>query len=82
MPNGPACGPQGIGPARKGDWKLIKFWEGHHEFYDLAEDLGESKDLSKQHPDKAAALDFLLVQRLKETGARLPKPNPEFREKP
>ena len=35
---------------RSGDWKLIHFYEtGHHELYNLAEDPGETIDLSESH---------------------------------
>jgi arylsulfatase A-like enzyme len=71
-----APGPYSI--IRKGDWKLIKFWEGIHELYNLADDLGETNNLAAAEPDKVKELDALLVERLKATGAKLPKPNPEF----
>jgi arylsulfatase A len=63
---------------RKGDWKLIKFWSGSHELYNLADDLGEQNDLSKEMPEKASALDALLVKRLEASQAKLPRANPEF----
>ncbi|MEM7013494.1 MAG: sulfatase [Verrucomicrobiota bacterium] len=71
-----APGPYSI--IRKGDHKLIKFWEGIYELYDLKNDLGESKNLAESMPEKVKELDALLVERLKADGARLPKPNPEF----
>ncbi|HUT34355.1 MAG TPA: sulfatase, partial [Planctomycetota bacterium] len=42
---------------RKGDLKLIEFFEDNHvELYDLKDDLGESKDLAAAQPDKAKEL--------------------------
>lgn len=64
---------------RKGDWKLIKFWEGIHELYDLENDLGETTNLAAEMPDKVGELETLLLQRLEETEAKLPRPNPDFK---
>ncbi len=64
---------------RRGDLKLIKFWEGIHELYDLSSDLGESKNLAGSMPDEVRELDRLLVERLKAIDAWLPKPNPDYR---
>ena len=41
-----APGPYSI--VRHGDWKLIKWYEGPKELYNLKNDLGEAKDLSKR----------------------------------
>ena len=48
----------GVGAGvRDGDWKLLEFFEdGHYELYNLAEDLSETKDLSKEMPEKVAEL--------------------------
>tara|TARA_R110000850_G_scaffold17330_9_gene53505 strand:+ start:2150 stop:3598 length:1449 start_codon:yes stop_codon:yes gene_type:complete len=71
-----APGPYSI--IRKGDWKLIKFWEGIFELYNLKDDLSEEVNLAERNPEKVKALDALLLKRLDETNARLPIPNPEF----
>ena len=45
------------GAIRKGNFKLIeKFSTGEVELYDLSTDLGETKDLSKQLPEKTREL--------------------------
>jgi len=75
-----APGPYSI--IREGDMKLIKFWEGEMELYDLKADLGEATNLAESQPDKVKELDAKLVKRLKADGARLPIPNPEFAVKP
>ncbi|NNE93236.1 MAG: sulfatase [Verrucomicrobiales bacterium] len=71
-----APGPYSI--IRKGDYKLIKFWEGIFELYDLKNDLGESQNLADEMPDKVKELDDMLLKRLEEQQAKLPKPNPDF----
>jgi arylsulfatase A-like enzyme len=71
-----APGPYSI--LRKGDWKLIKFWEGIHELYDLGKDPSESANLAGEMPDKVKELDGILIERLKATEAKLPRENPAF----
>ena len=58
---------------RKGDWKLIKRYEGTaYELFNLREDIGEKIDLAEKMPEKVEELDGLLNDWLKETGAKLP----------
>lgn len=67
---------------RKGDWKLIRLFHqgegGNHayELYNLADDIGESKNLAAQMPTKVEGMDRLLDAFLLKTKAVLPKPNP------
>ncbi len=62
---------------RRGEWKLIKRYEGpSYELFDLARDLGEKYDLSREHPEKVRELASLLDDWLKRTGAKLPKEHP------
>ena len=63
---------------RKGNYKLIKFWAGESELYDLSKDLGEKNNLAAGMAEKVKELDTLLLKRLKETGAKLPRKNPDF----
>jgi len=64
---------------RKGDWKLIKRYEGRkYELYNLKDDLSEQHDLSDRMPQKVERLDKELAVWLKDTGAKLPKPNPDY----
>jgi arylsulfatase A-like enzyme len=64
---------------RAGDWKLIKRYEGRtFELFDLAADLGETTDLSEERPDKVAELDARLRAWLLDTGARMPRENPDY----
>jgi len=78
----PHYGNQGGEPSsiiRSGDWKLIHYWEdGHNELYNLATDVGERHDLSAGEIERTAQLWKELQAWLKETGARIPQPNPDY----
>jgi arylsulfatase A len=61
-------------------WKLIKRYEGpSYELFHIAEDIGETRELSAERPEKAKELNGLLEAWLKETGAKLPRPNPDYK---
>ena len=64
---------------REGDWKLLRFFEdGHEELYNLRRDVGEQQDLSARESATAQRLSAHLTAWLKQTGARLPTPNPKY----
>ncbi len=64
---------------RKGDWKLIKHYVGpRFEMFNLKEDLSEKNNLAESHPEKLKELHEDLQAWLKETNAKMPKPNPKF----
>ncbi len=64
---------------RQGDWKLIEFFEdGALELYNLANDIGESKNLAARHPDRAKALHAALKSWRKEVQAQMPQMNPAY----
>ena len=63
---------------RSGDWKLIRWYHGINELYNLADDLGEKNDLSEKIPEKVSELDAKLTAELKRVGAKLPRPNPNY----
>ena len=64
---------------RKGDWKLIKRYEGQtFELYNLKEDLSEKSDLSEERPEKVKELEVELNAWLKDTQAKLPRENPDY----
>ena len=45
------------GAIRMGDWKLTERYEdGRVHLFNLADDLGERKDLAEKHPDRVAAM--------------------------
>jgi arylsulfatase A len=64
---------------RSGDFRLVHFYEdGRDELYDLANDVGETKDLAATEPVRAKALRSRLDAWLKTVDAQLPSPNPAF----
>ena len=69
---------------RAGDWKLIYRWESHvrspeiRELYHLGEDIGETRNLADEHPDKVAELEALVERFIADTGAAAPLPNPAW----
>jgi len=79
----PHYGNQGGEPSsiiRSGDWKLIHYWEdGHNELYNLVADIGEQHDLAARETKRAADLWLQLQAWLKETGAKIPQPNPDYK---
>ncbi len=70
------------GAVRSGDWKLIEFFEdGRSELYNLADDPGERKDLSREHPEKAAELRERLHAWRASVHAPMPARKPDARPK-
>ena len=69
-----ASGP-GIWPftsIRRGDWKLIYFHAGRRfELYDLADDIGETRDLAGEMPGMVAELAGVMDAWIDATGAQL-----------
>jgi arylsulfatase A-like enzyme len=64
---------------REGNWKLIKRYEGKpFELFNLKSDISEENDLSEIYPTKTRRLDAKLRRWLRLTGAKLPKPNPDY----
>jgi len=63
---------------RDGDWRLVEFFEdGRVELFNLAEDVGETKNVAAAHPDITNRLLKQLAAWRKEVGAQLPSPNPD-----
>ena len=79
----PHYGNQGGTPGssvRSGDYKLIEFFEdGRLELYNLREDIGEDRDLSKEKPDLTAKLKEMLIAWRESVEAKIPAPNPDFK---
>ena len=69
------------GAVRRGDWKLIEWYEDNRlELYNLKEDIGEQNNLVKEHPEKTKKLQTLLHKWRKEVDAQMPGPNPDDQE--
>lgn len=71
------------GAIRKGDWKLIEWFEsGRQELYNLRTDLSESHNLIEQHPEIATDLMHRMTNWRKQVAAPVPTtPNPRYQEK-
>ena len=78
----PHYGNQGGEPSsiiRRGDWKLIHYYEdGRNELYNLKNDLEETQDVSSGNPEIAKQMFDQLMAYLKEVGARFPKKDPDY----
>lgn len=67
-----------VSAVRAGDWKLLQYYEDEHvELYNLADDLGETTDLSAEMPDRTATLLRRLVAWRDSVWAQLPTLNTE-----
>ena len=66
---------------RARDWKLLEYHEdGRLELYILARNLAESDHLAQKLPERAADLRQRLNGWRQTVGARMPVPNPDYRE--
>jgi len=64
---------------RAGDWKLIRYYEtGKQELFNLKNDMSEENDVADSRPDTVKRLATMLDEWLKDTGAKLPIPNPNW----
>lgn len=67
------------GSVRYGDWKLIQYFEDmHYELYNLKTDIGETKNLSKERPEKVKELGMLMINWRKEVNAQMPIINSNY----
>ena len=74
-------GGRSSGAIRKGDWKLIEFFDtGEIELYNLGDDAGEKNNVTDRMPGKAAELRKLLQQWRKDMAAHLAKAGSPSRE--
>jgi arylsulfatase A-like enzyme len=78
----PHYGNQGGEPSaiiRKGDWKLIYYYEdGRNELYQLSKDIGEQNDLAGKNVELAQNLRKELDAWLKQTAARIPQQDKRY----
>ena len=69
-----------VSAVRSGDWKLLEYLEDDHiELFNLKDDLGETNNLAKTFPAKAAELRERIHRLREEIGASMPTPNPNFK---
>ena len=70
-PSGPGIG--STSTIRKGDWKLIYYHKDRSfELFNLANDIGESINLSQRNPTKLNEMRVLLGNYLREVKAQMP----------
>lgn len=73
----PSSFPSGV--IREGRWKLIESFEtGKLSLFNLANDIGETRDLAESEPATAAKLHRMLKAWQSEVGADPMRPNPEY----
>jgi arylsulfatase A-like enzyme len=71
------------GAVRKGDYKLVEFYEGgRRELFNVARDISESRNLAAEKPDVVKELAAELDAWRKDVGAKMPTPNPDYRPNP
>ena len=78
----PHYGNQGGDPSsviRRGDWKLIHYWEdGHDELYHLGDGAQEQEDLAQRYPARTDSLRTELLTFLTARDAAYPRPDPAY----
>ena len=64
---------------RSSDWKLIEYFEnGKLELFNLADDIGETKELSAELPQKVKELYARMLAWREAVGAEVPPENPDW----
>ncbi|MEM6689440.1 MAG: sulfatase [Planctomycetota bacterium] len=64
---------------RRGDWKLIHYFEDEHcELYHLPTDIGELSDLSSAYPVRREKMQKDLLAHLSSLNANIPEPDPRY----
>lgn len=71
------------GVVREGNWKLIEFYEDNRrELFDLRVDVRESRNRAADEPALVKRLAEKLEAWRKQVGAKMPRPNPDYRPNP
>jgi arylsulfatase A-like enzyme/glyoxylase-like metal-dependent hydrolase (beta-lactamase superfamily II) len=66
------------GAVRMGQWKLVERYEdGQVHLFNLAEDVGETRDLADREPDRVEAMSARLHAWYRQVGARFLRPSAE-----
>jgi arylsulfatase A-like enzyme len=84
----PAAGQRPASTVRKGDWKLVRLYalnaDGSDQFelYNLRDDVGETRNLAAEQPERVRELNGLLNRFLKDTQAVIPVRNPSYKPAP
>ena len=65
---------------QSGPWKLMEFLEdGRLELYNLQQDIGETKNLAEEAPDRTTAMHRQLIDWRESVGAKMPTRNENIR---
>ncbi len=81
---GPRIGQLPGATLRKGDWKLIRYFHDNpdqthrYELFNLADDIGETRNVAHEHPELVRELDERIEEIIKETGAVVPPKNDNY----
>jgi hypothetical protein len=60
------------------DWKLIEWYEGAVQLFNLRDDPEEQRNVAAEHPERVRSMRESLARWRKETGARMPSTTPAF----
>jgi len=71
-------GGQPDGAVRDGDWKLIEYYEGRVELFNIAKDISEKNNLAATEPERVKQLRAKLAAWRDATGVQANTPNPKF----
>ncbi len=69
---------------RDGDWKLFRYFndgpeqEDRFELYNLADDIGETKNLASSEPERVKRMDAMIDEHHADIGALVPFANPNY----
>ena len=64
---------------RKGSWKLIETFDPEGiELYNLADDLGETRNLAEEKPELVREMRRELDAWRRDVGAEMMRPNPDY----
>lgn len=63
---------------RKGNWKMIRWYDGDPELYNLSTDPGEDKNIAKENPEIVKELMRDIEKWFARTGAVVPVANPAY----
>ena len=69
---------------RQGDWKLIRFFHDNpdqthrYELFNLADDIGEAKNVAHLYPEKVNGMDARIEEILGDTDATVPVKNESY----
>jgi hypothetical protein len=67
-----------VSVVQQGEWKLLEFLEdGRLELYHLGDDLGETRNLAEEQPERTRELKARLEAWRRSINAPMPQANPE-----